>query len=76
MLVQDEDWVPAIEGDGTAGDGAWLVKLSDLIDHHWVDDVRVIARRERPRPSAQGAAGPVRGHSPRMRDSHHAPRTA
>jgi Transposase DDE domain group 1 len=53
MLVQEEDWVAAIEADGSRRDGAWLVELSDLIDHHWGDGVRVIARRERPHPGAQ-----------------------
>ena len=51
MLVQEEDWVPAIEADGTVRDGAWLIELTDLIEHHWGDDVRVIARRERPHPA-------------------------
>ena len=53
MLVQEEDWIPAIETDGSRRDGAWLVELTDLIDHHWGDGVRVIARRERPHPGAQ-----------------------
>jgi hypothetical protein len=53
MLVQEEDWVPAIEADGTCRDGAWLVELGDLIDHHWGEGVRLIARRERPHPGAQ-----------------------
>jgi hypothetical protein len=53
MLVQEEDWGPAIEADGSRRDGAWLVELTDLIDHHWGDGVRVIARRERPHPGAQ-----------------------
>ena len=53
MLVQEEAWVPAIEADGSRRDGAWLVELTDLIDHRWGDDVRVIARRERPHPGAQ-----------------------
>jgi hypothetical protein len=35
MLVQEEDWVPAIESDGTRRDGAWLAELTDLIVHHW-----------------------------------------
>ena len=33
MLVQEEDWIPAVETDGTVRDGAWLVELTDLIDH-------------------------------------------
>jgi hypothetical protein len=53
MLVQEEDWIPAVETDGSRRDGAWLVELSDLIDHRWGDEVRVIARRERPHPGAQ-----------------------
>jgi hypothetical protein len=53
MLVQEEDWIPAIESDGSRRDGAWLVELSNLLEHHWGDDVRVIARRERPHPGAQ-----------------------
>jgi hypothetical protein len=53
MLVQEEDWIPAIETDGSRRDGAWLVELTDLIDHHWGEGVRVIARRERPHPGAQ-----------------------
>ena len=53
MLVQEEDWIPAVESDGTRRDGAWVVELSDLIEHHWGDGVRVIARRERPHPGAQ-----------------------
>jgi hypothetical protein len=53
MLVQEEDWIPAVETDGSRRDGAWLVELTDLIDHRWGDGVRVIARRERPHPGAQ-----------------------
>lgn len=53
MLVQEEDWVPAVEAGGTRRDGAWLVELTDLLDHRWGDGVRVIARRERPHPCAQ-----------------------
>jgi hypothetical protein len=53
MLVQEEEWVPAVETDGSRRDGAWLVEITDLLDHHWGDGVRVIARRERPHPGAQ-----------------------
>ena len=53
MLVQDEDWIPAVEVDGGGRDGAWLVELTDLLDHGWGERVRVIARRERPHPGAQ-----------------------
>jgi hypothetical protein len=53
MLIEEDDWVTAVESDGTRRDGAWLVELSDLHDHHWGEGVRVIARRERPHPGAQ-----------------------
>jgi hypothetical protein len=54
LLAQEEDWIPAIETDGSVRDGAWLVELTDLIDFaHWPEHTRVIARRERPHPGAQ-----------------------
>ena len=53
MLVQEEDWIPAVDTDGGRRDGAWLVELTGLYEHHWGDGVRVIARRERPHPGAQ-----------------------
>jgi len=53
MLVQEEDWTPAVEADGRRRDGAWLVELTDLHDHRWGEGVRVLARRERPHPGAQ-----------------------
>ncbi|MBA2638833.1 MAG: IS1380 family transposase, partial [Nocardioidaceae bacterium] len=53
MLVQEEDWIAAVETDGSRRDGAWLVELTDLHEHRWGEQVRVIARRERPHPGAQ-----------------------
>jgi hypothetical protein len=35
MLVQEEDWVPAVEPDGSRREGAWLVELTELIEHCW-----------------------------------------
>jgi hypothetical protein len=52
-LAQEEDWQPAVETDGTARPGAWLIELTDLIEHRWPEHTRVIARRERPHPGAQ-----------------------
>jgi hypothetical protein len=51
MLVQEEDWIPAVEADGSVRDGAWLVELTDLIEHGWGEGVRVIARRNDPIPA-------------------------
>ena len=53
-LVQEQDWIPATETDGTVRDGAWVTELTHLIDvGSWPDGTRVIARRERPHPGAQ-----------------------
>lgn len=54
LLAQEEDWIPAIETDGTVRDGAWVTELTELIDlGTWPEGTRVIARRERPHPGAQ-----------------------
>jgi hypothetical protein len=54
LLVQEEDWVPAVEADGGARPGAWVVELTDLVDlGTWPPGARLICRRERPHPGAQ-----------------------
>jgi len=54
LLVQEEDWVPAIETDGCARPGAWVSELTDLVDlDSWGDGARLVCRRERPHPGAQ-----------------------
>ena len=54
LLFQEEDWVHAIEVDGTDRDGAWVAELTDLMDlSTWGEDARFICRRERPHPGAQ-----------------------
>jgi hypothetical protein len=54
LLFQEEDWVEAIESDGTDRDGAWVAELTDLMDlSTWGEDARLICRRERPHPGAQ-----------------------
>ena len=54
LLAQEEDWIPAVETDGSVRDGAWVIELTDLIDFaNWPEHTRVIARRERPHPGAQ-----------------------
>ena len=53
-LFQEEDWVPAVELDGSARDGAQVAELTDLMDlSSWGEDARLICRRERPHPGAQ-----------------------
>lgn len=54
MLAQEEDWVPAVEADGSRRPGAWVLELTDLVDlGTWPPGARLICRRERPHPGAQ-----------------------
>ena len=54
MLAQEEDWVPAVEGDGSRRPGAWVIELTALVDlGTWPPGTRLICRRERPHPGAQ-----------------------
>ena len=54
VLVQEEDWIPARETDGSVRDGAWVTELTDLIPlAEWPEDTRLLMRRERPHPGAQ-----------------------
>ncbi len=54
MLVQEEDWVRAIEKDGVYRPGAWVYELTELVDlDTWPEHTRLICRRERPHPGAQ-----------------------
>ena len=54
LLVQEEDWVPAVEADGRPRRGAWLAELTKLVDlATWPAGTRLICRRERPHPWAQ-----------------------
>jgi hypothetical protein len=53
-LVQEEDWIPSTETDGSVRDGAWVTELTDLLPlSTWPDKTRLIMRRERPHPGAQ-----------------------
>jgi hypothetical protein len=54
LLAQEEDWVPAIERDGTIRDGAFVTEVTEYLDlSRWGDDIRCFSRRERPHPGAQ-----------------------
>jgi len=54
LLFQEEDWVQAIEADGTVREGAFLAELTPLMDlSSWGEGARLIMRRERPHPGAQ-----------------------
>lgn len=54
LLVQEEDWRPARDQDGTTRSGSWVVEITDLMDlSGWPEGSRMIARRENPHPGAQ-----------------------
>ena len=54
LLAQEEDWVRAIEKDGSDRDGAWVIELTALMDlSSWGEGTRLVCRRERPHPGAQ-----------------------
>jgi hypothetical protein len=56
-ITATEDWVPALDGDGSLRDGAELVELTDYLDPAvlaaFPAGTRLICRRERPHPGAQ-----------------------
>jgi hypothetical protein len=54
LLAQEEDWVPAVETDGSIRPGAWVTELTDLVNlKDWPGGARIICRRENPHPGAQ-----------------------
>ena len=53
LLFQEEDWVQAIEADGTVREGAFRAEPTPLMDlSAWGKGARLIIRRERPHPDA------------------------
>ena len=54
LLVQEDDWRPAANADGTRRHGAEVHELTGLVDlTGWGAGCRIICRRERPHPGAQ-----------------------
>jgi hypothetical protein len=54
LLVQEEDWCPAINTDGTRRRNGFVTELTNLVDMAgWGQGCRLICRRERPHPGAQ-----------------------
>lgn len=54
LLVQEEDWTPALDSNGSVRDGSWVVEITELLDlSGWPEGSRMIIRRERPHPGAQ-----------------------
>lgn len=52
--THDDDWVPAVDGNGCPRPGAQVTELTESMDMTaWPTGTRVIVRRERPHPGAQ-----------------------
>lgn len=53
LEIPDEDWVGAVDQDGTARLNGQVAELTGLDLTSWPEGSRVIVRRERPHPGAQ-----------------------
>jgi hypothetical protein len=54
LLVQEEDWQPAVEPDGSRRENGSVYDLTRLVNlTAWPTGTRLIVRRERPHPGAQ-----------------------
>ena len=61
--VPADAWTPAYDGDGEIRDGAWVADITGLLDlSSWPAGIRVIVRKERPRPGAQLRFTDIDGH--------------
>lgn len=53
-LTPAQAWTPAYNSNGQTRDGAWVAEVTDLLElSGWPQGMRVIIRKERPRPGAQ-----------------------
>ena len=54
LETTDQDWVPALDQDGSERENGEVVELTDRLDlSTWPEGSRLIVRRERPHPGAQ-----------------------
>jgi hypothetical protein len=54
LQTPDEDWVPALDQDGSERKNGEVVEITDRLDlSTWPEGSRLIVRRERPHPGAQ-----------------------
>jgi len=53
LLAQEEHWTPARDRNANPRPGSEILEITYLVDLGLPDEVRVIARRERPHPGAQ-----------------------
>jgi len=53
-LIQEHDWIPAVNTDGKVRPGAEVIELTEFVNLDcWPARTRLIVRRERPHPGAQ-----------------------
>ena len=63
LKIPARTWTPAYDGDGQVRDGARVAELTGLLDlSSWPKGMRVIVRKERPRPGAQLRFTDIGGH--------------
>jgi hypothetical protein len=56
LALPDRVWEPAYDADGQARPGAWVAKLTGVLDlSGWPEGMRVLARKERPHPRRPAA---------------------
>lgn len=54
LQIPDDDWVPALDTDGTERENGQICEITHRLDlSGWPEGSRVIVRRERPHPGAQ-----------------------
>ena len=63
LTIPDRVWEPAYDAGSQARPGAWVAELTGLLDLvAWPAGMRVIVRKERPRPGAQLRFTDIDGH--------------
>ena len=61
--IPEHVWAPALDAHDAVRDGAWVAELTDLLNlTNWPKGMRVIVRKERPRPGAQLTITDIDGH--------------
>lgn len=54
LALPEKRWLPALDGDDEAREGAWVAELTGHVDlSAWPQGTRLIVRKERPHPGAQ-----------------------
>lgn len=63
LALAPERWLPALDAEDEAREGAWVAELTDRVDlSGWPEGTRLIVRKERPHPGAQLRFSDADGH--------------